>query len=193
MFAASDVSVLNSSPAFHFRRKKTICQHLKGTQYEAYISLTRTRMLGGISSLTQALISRRLFPYKIFPAMKNAPPAPDPLPPVPPGGSLSSDVNDWTDSEWSQAKQMMSGYARWAVDPHGHFIKSTHCELQTFNPDSICDSCKDVAKDESFKRAVRKVSSTAQKLDTFQHLCLVDQALANYSMLRQSIYSSVRV
>ncbi|KAJ3911642.1 hypothetical protein F5877DRAFT_55061 [Lentinula edodes] len=77
-------------------------------------------------------------------------------PAVPCDGSPDSDVNKWTESEWTKVKCLLAGYARWEVDLHGRFIKSTRCEIETYNTDSICDRCISVAKDESFKRAVRK-------------------------------------
>lgn len=142
------------------KTKKRVCVHLNGAQYKDYIELTRTRNFGGISSLTIGLTSRRLFPYKTFPLLKSDGPLvldSAQAEAVPVNGSPFGDVNRWTNHEWQKAKALLSGYARWEVDIAGGFIKSTRCELQTYNSSSVCDSCESVANDESFKRAVRKV------------------------------------
>ncbi|KAJ4480786.1 hypothetical protein C8R41DRAFT_771229 [Lentinula lateritia] len=141
------------------KTKKRVCVHLNGAQYKDYIELTRTRNFGGISSLTIGLTSRRLFPYKTFPLLKSDGPLvldSAQAEAVPVNGSPFGDVNRWTNHEWQKAKALLSGYARWEVDIAGGFIKSTRCELQTYNSSSVCDSCESVANDESFKRAVRK-------------------------------------
>lgn len=49
---------------------KQLCKHIRGSHYEPYIQLTRTCNFGGISPLAFALLSRRHFPYKPFPALK---------------------------------------------------------------------------------------------------------------------------
>ncbi|KAJ3851678.1 hypothetical protein EV368DRAFT_83283 [Lentinula lateritia] len=141
------------------KTKKCICVHLNGAQYKDYIELTRTRNFGGISSLTIGLTSHRLFPYKTFPLLKSDGPLvldSAQAEAVPVNGSPFGDVNRWTNHEWQKAKALLSGYARWEVDIAGGFIKSTRCELQTYNSSSVCDSCESVVNDESFKRAVRK-------------------------------------
>ncbi|KAJ3766604.1 hypothetical protein FB446DRAFT_757584 [Lentinula raphanica] len=131
---------------------------LKGEKYTAYIDLTRTRTFGGVSPLQFGLLARRHFPYKDFPILKSEAglPRDKERPPVPGQGSLSSDVNKWTESEWAQMKHQLSSYAWWEVDFQGQYIKSTQCEQQTFNLDSVCDKCRSVGDDESLKRAVRK-------------------------------------
>lgn len=135
---------------------KRLCVHLRGSHYDPYIELTRTRNFGGISPLAFGLMARRHFPYKHFPLLKGES-DPGERPAVPLDGNLHVDVQRWTESEWSKAKHVLSGFSRWVVDLAGSFIKSTRCEIETRNPDSVCNACSSVAKDESFKRAVRKV------------------------------------
>ncbi|KAJ3742511.1 hypothetical protein DFH05DRAFT_1401798, partial [Lentinula detonsa] len=107
------------------------------------------------------LLARRQFPYKDFPKLKSDDihsTATVDRAPVPADGVLDSNVSKWTESEWAQMRPLLSGYARWEVDLAGQYVKSTQCEQQTFNSDSVCDKCRGVANDDSFKRAVRKVA-----------------------------------
>ncbi|KAJ3711283.1 hypothetical protein C8R42DRAFT_728634 [Lentinula raphanica] len=137
LFSKSNAPV--SKPTFPAPKAKTLCVHLKGAKYDDYIHLTSTRTFGGISPLQFGLFARRLFPYKDFPKLKSEDACPThDRPPVPPDGVPHSNV------------------ARWEVNLAGGFIKSTQCEQQTLNPDSICDKCITVANDDSLKRAVRK-------------------------------------
>lgn len=150
---------------------KRLCTHLRGSHYEPYIQLTRTRNFGGISPLTFALLSRRHFPYKPFPALKGES-EPAERPATPPDGNLHTDVAKWTESEWRQAKHLLSGFSRWEVDLAGSFVKSTRCKQETYNSDSVCDACRSVAKDESFMRAVRRVCESPVYCQSFIYLHL---------------------
>ncbi|KAJ3860384.1 hypothetical protein EV359DRAFT_49199, partial [Lentinula novae-zelandiae] len=49
----------------------------------------------------------------------------------------------------------------WEVDIPGGFIKSTVCEPQTHNSDAVCNPCRAISKDESFKRSVRRKNHEA--------------------------------
>lgn len=160
MFASSKRPlVTEKEPDVH----KWLCIHLRGSHYDPYIELTRTHNFGGISPLAFGLMARCHFPYKHFPPLKDGS-EPAEHPAVPFDCNPYADVRKWTDSEWSKAKHVLSGFSRWVVDVAGSFVKSTCCEIETCNPDSVCNACSSVAKDESFKRAVHKVREASATL-----------------------------
>ncbi|KAJ3913480.1 hypothetical protein F5877DRAFT_83755 [Lentinula edodes] len=125
--------------------KKKVCVHLRSPQYTAYLELTRTQTFGGISSQAFAIIMN----------------PDDEVIPVPIDKCLDSDVNKWTETEWKKAVLTISAFARWEVDISGGFIESTVCELQTHNSDAVCNLCRAISKDESFKRSVQRKNHEA--------------------------------
>lgn len=147
------------------------CVHLSGLEYDTYIRLCRTRSLGGVSPELRARAVRQLNPHKTnLPALtqgrtKNAdlmievdrdvdPPSTK----VPVWGNTEVREMLWTDQEKRNLDTFLLAWARWEVDWKNGWVRSTQCKKKTRNSDRVCDACRDVARDESLKHAVRKVS-----------------------------------
>lgn len=78
---------------------------------------------------------------------------------VPSFGNSHVSHRKWTADEKRKLDGVLGAWARWKVDYVNGFVQSTHCEGTTANSDEICNLCQEVASDESFKRAVRRVCS----------------------------------
>lgn len=153
-----------------------VCIHLSGPAYEEYILRIRTRSLGGVSPEFRARAMRQLFSYKKFPPLEKDPKQKNLDGAVfveTPGQfqgskSIPANGNDklkealWTKAEKRALDKAMLGWARWEVDYVNGFVRSTRCEGTTSNGDKICDKCKEVSKDKSLKRAIRRVSGRPQ-------------------------------
>jgi hypothetical protein len=153
----------------------TACQNLHGEHYAAYIRLTHTRSLGGVSLTQRSRIIRQLFPYKPFPRRKAESSSEEQearsdgeieiisvddsqiKQEVPKDGNKEVKSAFWTAAELKQHDEKIRGWARWEVDKSAHVVRSTKCTRLTTNPDKICDECQEVSRDESFKSDVRKV------------------------------------
>jgi hypothetical protein len=76
---------------------------------------------------------------------------------VPECGNETQKVAHFTDEEKAKLDETLVAWARWEVDYTNGFVKSTKCSGVTRNSDGICSPCKEVAADESFKKAVNRV------------------------------------
>lgn len=138
-------------------KPQLVCKHL--CVPTEYILRTQTRSLGGISPLFQTRCSHQLFQYKKFVPLKGENISARPRVPVPKDGSgnVHSEESLWTEKEKQALYEALRAWAQWEVNAKEGYVSSTHCEGVTKNNDLICDACHGVARDESFKRAVRKV------------------------------------
>jgi hypothetical protein len=119
--------------------------------------------------------ARQLFPYKNLPPLKEtpaeagrdsikveeiiakAPQTPEVIK-VPENGNAERIQKYWTASELKKYDKFLLGWARWVTDRINGFVRSARCEGMTMNKDGVCDACLRISKDESFKKAVRRVS-----------------------------------
>ncbi|KAF8162013.1 hypothetical protein BJ912DRAFT_935672 [Pholiota molesta] len=134
--------------------KPTLCQHLTGTEYESYISLTHTRQYGGISPTDIARTMRCLFPYKNFSNLEGH------------SGDLTHIRNGYLQlylrgTECNIPTTVPVCICRWEVNYTHRYIKSTKCEGETLNSDGICDSCNAISKDKSLQHVIRKKNREA--------------------------------
>lgn len=126
-----------------------------------------TRSLGGGSSSLRGRIIRQLFPYKPFPLRKTTDQTESNQiigsdtgvikQEVPEDGNKEVNSVLWTDAELKKHDEKMRGWARWEVDKGAEVVRSTRCTRLTSNADGVCNECREVSKDESFKADVRKV------------------------------------
>ena len=155
----------------------TTCQNLRGEQYAAYIRLTNTRSLGGVSLIQRSRIIHQLFLYKPFPRCKAernseeqevcsdgeiqiiSADNPQIKHEVPEGGNKEVKSTLWTAMELKQRDEKMRGWARWEVNKSVHVVQSTKCARLMTNQDEICEECRKISRDESFKSVVRKVNT----------------------------------
>lgn len=93
----------------------------------------------------------------------------DPLPEVPEHGNKLAPENSWTEHEQGRFDETLKAWARWEVNYTGGFVASPRCEGVTTNVDAICDACKRVVNDESFKAAVRRKVKESQLPKEEQH------------------------
>jgi hypothetical protein len=154
-----------------------VCKHLNGPEYHEYISRIQTRELGGVSPMLRGRAARQLFPYKNLPPLKEAqakpgtdsveveevkamaPQARTPnMVKVPETGNAEQRQQYWTVSELKRYDEFLLGWARWVTDRINGFVRSARCEGTTRNRNGICDACLRVVEDESFKKAVHRVS-----------------------------------
>ena len=156
----------------------SVCQNLHGEKYANYIRLTMTQSLGGVAPVQRARIIRQLFPYKPFPHQKTTDQRESNIvegwsgdgailisssdrvrikQEVPTDGNKEVESTLWTDTELKMHDEKMQGWARWEVDKSAGVVRSTKCTRLTTNQDQVCDECREVSKDESFKSEVRKV------------------------------------
>ncbi|KAJ7073695.1 hypothetical protein C8F01DRAFT_1224581 [Mycena amicta] len=157
------------------------CAGLVGEQYAEYIDRTETRSLGGVGAALRAGTTRKLFPYKDFPALKNAEPVSDAEAPplkrkIPKNAVSSSSSSDWTAAEQEKADTSFAALARWRVDYGRKIVRATRCSGMTMNTNGVCDACQDVAKDPSFKTIVRRKQRESEKPLEEQHQILLDRA-----------------
>jgi hypothetical protein len=153
------------------------CKHLDGPEYREYIQRIQTRELGGVSPLLRGRAARQLFPYKNLPPLKELPTKPDSdanpveivkpatsspqqVPKIPEGGNSEHIQQWWSPLEMKRFDEFLLGWARWITDRVNGFVRSARCEGKTKNKNSVCDACQSVACDDSFKRAVRRVSGS---------------------------------
>lgn len=54
---------------------------------------------------------------------------------------------------------MLKAFARWEVNYEEATVRATVCERVTVNGSGICEACSSIARDESLKDAIRRVSS----------------------------------
>ena len=157
------------------RKQPSVCQSLRGEKYATYIRLTMTRSLGGVSPSLRGDIIRQLFPYKPFPLRKTtdqtegqistSDPS-DIKQEVPEDGNKEVNSTLWTDAELKVHDEKMRGWARWEVDQGAEVVRSTRCTRLTFNTGAICNECRKVSEDESFKADIRKVALLLHALHT---------------------------
>lgn len=154
-----------------WKKPPKICKHLDGPEYNEYILRTHTRTLGGISPDLRATAVRNLFPYKGLPPIKDGPTKKADWLLITPKKASKSATNShipadgnreqreraWTDAEKKKLDQFLTGWARWIVDYNMAYARATKCQGTTSNANGICDECWLVAKDESFRTAVRRV------------------------------------
>lgn len=140
------------------------CQHLTGPKYTEYILRTQTRLLGGISYKLRAWITRQLFMYKPFPAVKDfacgkeSQRAVVDLKSVPWEANCSLKEKDWTNDEQKKLDASLLAWARWEVDYVNGYVCLSQCERRTSNKSGICDACEKLAlSDQAFKHAIRRV------------------------------------
>ncbi|KAF8060260.1 hypothetical protein FPV67DRAFT_1632538 [Lyophyllum atratum] len=146
------------------------CRHLTGSHYEEYILRSQTRSFGGISFRLRGRISRQLFPWKTFPRLRDendtlestTSPVRTPRAAMPDWGNRSTKTGDWAALEVEKMDESLRAWARWEVDFALGYVKSTRCAGTTTNKDEICDACKKVARDESFKHALRRKNAEAK-------------------------------
>jgi hypothetical protein len=157
------------------KRPEIVCKHLNGPEYHEYIMRIQTRELGGVSPMLRGRAARQLFPYKNLPPLKEmqaklgtdfieveevkatAPQILEVMN-VPKTGNAEQKQQHWTASELKKYDEFLLGWARWVTDRINGFVRSARCERTTRNSKGICDACLGIAEDESFKRAVRRVS-----------------------------------
>jgi hypothetical protein len=125
------------------------CEHLRGSEYQEYILRIQTQSLGGVSHSLRSRIIRQLFLYK-FPELSSENQVPE-------NGNKSQKVGHFTNAEKAKLDETLIAWARWEVDYTNGFVKSTKCSGVTQNDDGICSPCKEVAADQSFKKAVNRV------------------------------------
>jgi hypothetical protein len=129
--------------------------------------------LGGVSSRLRGRTARQLFPYKNLPPLKETlvevgkdsveveeVKAKTVLPKdmkVPKWGNAEQQQKHWTASELKRYDNFLLGWARWVTDHANGFVRSVRCEGKTKNEDGVCDMCRGVARDESFKRSLCRV------------------------------------
>ena len=77
---------------------------------------------------------------------------------VPDNGNSLIPQNEWTAFEQQLLDGNLKAFARWEVDYTRREVRSTRCQRLTANTSKICEACEAVARDESFKDAVRRVS-----------------------------------
>jgi hypothetical protein len=152
-----------------------VCKHLDGPEYHEYITRIQTRELGGVSPVLRGRAARQLFPYKNLPPLKEtlAKPGTDPYEieeviaaasqtpediDAPKNGNAERKQQYWTASELKKYDEFLLGWARWVTDRINGFVRSARCEGTTKNRNGVCDACLQIAEDESFKKAVRRVS-----------------------------------
>ncbi|KAF7318669.1 ULP-PROTEASE domain-containing protein [Mycena chlorophos] len=149
------------------------CQHLSGSTYTEYIERTETRLMGGISPTLLGRVARQTFPYKKFVPLKSESSSgggnSEEVIAVPPDGNASVPSSDWTSAEHLKLESELKGYARWTVNYARGFVAATQCEGLTSNQDGVCDECRRVANDESFKHAVNLKNREANLSMDEQH------------------------
>jgi hypothetical protein len=126
-------------------------------------------------------VNRQLFPYKPFPPL-NSRSKPKDHPQgdkdvemadtlsvtsvkieVPTEGNREIPIGAWTDEERRQHDAHLRAISRWEVDYVTGSVQSTRCTGTTVNESKVCDACQELDNNESFKRAVRKVSHLVPK------------------------------
>ena len=101
-----------------------------------------------------------IFPYKKLPPLKEVPGKTESsvlIVQVPSDGNVDQKERAWTNVEKIKLDKFLTGWARWIVNYNLGYICATQCRGTTENDDGICDECKLVASDDSFKTAVRWV------------------------------------
>ena len=83
---------------------------------------------------------------------------------VPAEGNREIPIGAWTDKERRQHDAHLKAISRWQVDYVTGSVQSTRCTGTTANESKVCDACQELGDDESFKRAVRKVSHLVPNL-----------------------------
>lgn len=124
----------------------------------------------------RARVNRQLFPYKPFPPLisrskqKENPQGDEDVEmadtlsvtsikvEVPAEGNREIPIGAWTDEERRQHDGHLKAISRWEVDYVTGSVQATRCTGTTVNESKVCDACQELDNDESFKRAVRKVS-----------------------------------
>lgn len=147
------------------------CLHISGGEYDAYIQRTLTRRLGGISPTFRAHLIRKIFPYKLFLPLNDNPrdskareimeavqTADKMSSSVPSDGNEDSREEKWTPSEKKYYDKTIRAFARWEVNPFECWVRSLNCQNTTKNSDGLCEHCKELKADSSFREAVRRVS-----------------------------------
>lgn len=82
---------------------------------------------------------------------------------VPAEGNREIPIDAWTDEERRQHDEYLKAISRWQVNYVAGSVQSTTCTGTTVNESKVCDACQELDNDESFKRAVRKVSHLVSK------------------------------
>ncbi|KAH7903097.1 hypothetical protein BJ138DRAFT_1120733 [Hygrophoropsis aurantiaca] len=151
--------------------KLEICRQIRGEKYDEYIMRIRTRTLGGISPEFRAHAERCLFPYKPFIPLKESR---KDLPAITPTKDLKETNEEIKEQNWTAAEkqafdQVLRAHARWEVDYANGVVSSIRCEGRTNAPDQICMACREVMRDESFKRAIRRKEAESKLAPSIQH------------------------
>jgi len=88
---------------------------------------------------------------------------------VPMEGNREIPIGAWTDEERRQHDMHLRAISRWEVDYVTGSVQSTRCTGTTVNESKVCDTCQELDNNESFKRAVRKVSRLVPKFARGKH------------------------
>ena len=128
--------------------------------------------LGGILMELRTTAVHNIFPYKKLPPLKEAPTKTESsvliwpsklkatsgskVVQVPSDGNVDRKERAWTNVEKIKLDKFLTGWARWIVNYNLGYICATQCHGTTENDDGICDECKLVVSDDSFKTAVRR-------------------------------------
>ncbi|KAF8598388.1 hypothetical protein BDV93DRAFT_594146 [Ceratobasidium sp. AG-I] len=154
------------------------CVGLRGANYGVYASQQMyAHRQGGVPATQWILEARTIMPYKEWPILKEegrkvkikllgaAEILPTHNEHKQPGTPVNTNSHAartlWTKREVCAVHEALNSCGKWAVDPDARTVYSTTCTQKTDEMDSVCIACKNVEKDEGFKRAVRESKRVA--------------------------------
>ncbi|TFY65415.1 hypothetical protein EVG20_g5598 [Dentipellis fragilis] len=150
-------------PSDEFVRYKTTKDNIKNKVLDTYLASQHHLHLAAETAAypNLKLLTHQLFPYKSWPSVVKRDADLLKLE-VPDHGNIHVSSTKWSEQEIITMDIHLRAFARWEVHYEGRCIRSSVCARLAPMQTEVCKACAKVAKDESFKAAVRRKVAESQ-------------------------------